>query len=175
MAEFRKYIKDYFKAGVNSILKEDESKEFAKFDIWNNQVQFEQNEDSVPRTVVYFEYLDIGETAYFARGENIKHTGTTPVDVALHLVTRNFSLYEPAFEEIWRLAWLLVKKFTNVRNDAMFNRIRKIGETQDVQHNSLIDWVIIFRCLVFEDAAKDQLDDFIGDDTDYKSTIVLDS
>ena len=167
MSDWRKVVKDYFKTGINDILKIDDTKEYAKFDIWNSNIRNEVLETSIPRTVCYFEFSAIEDEQYFSRMQNIQSSGVTPVNVTLHLTIRNYKDKEKSMDELWRLADLAVQKFNNKRiPDCTFKRITKISEVQDVLHSSLMEHQITFGMRVFEDVASDNQKTFIGDNPD---------
>lgn len=146
MSNWRITVKEWFKEAITSL------PEFENgFDIWNNQVSNQQNEDIVTRVKCYFEYSNIGDNEQFSRQRNIQSASVIPVDITLHIVHRNFKRTEAAQDDLYNLVDKVIRTVLNksVATNS-FKRVEKTGEGEDTNHDSLMDYQVTFSLNVAE-------------------------
>ena len=142
---WRTHIKNWFKSQIETI------PEVELFTIWNSQETQQGLEDVVPRIGVYFEYLNKESENPFPRTVNNRSISTANVDVKIHILIRNFDNIETVQDEVWDLADKINFLIEKQNLPEFFaKKVENINEEQDINHDSLIEFEITYRLLVWD-------------------------
>ena len=139
--------KDIYLAVKAQVL--DQVKEIKTFELFNNQLQRESEEEARAYPLALFEYESI------LWESTAKQHQTGDADIVLHLA---FERYQTEPLDYLDIVEKVYKALQGFAVDCQFSGLSRIEDEQDTDHDNCIVWKIKFKTQILDDAADPDKD-----------------
>lgn len=149
---WRADIKSLFASKVSTAL----AGEIKRFGAWNRQLDNSVDEKKLPPLCVFFEYSLIGGAENYLGQLEFNDTHKVPVEVTLHVVFQRYN--ELAQDTAYDYADKIASQLMGAKNERISGRIHKIGENEDINHDAMYDYQMVFGLMAIDVVNSDLTD-----------------